>query len=357
MNVRFESTPDIGVEFHPLANLFPLMQGAALNELREDIRAHGVLEPIVFLGRAILDGRNRYMCARDLGIEYPRVEFGGDDPLAFVVSHNLHRRHLSESQRSMVAGKLANMPSHRPSKDANLHPYSAAVSKADAARLLNVSPRSVASARKVLKDGVPELIDLVESGGSSVSAAAEAVASLSPEEQRAAALIRQPLVTRNTGNFEWYTPHHIIDLARDVLGGIDFDPASSEIANRTVQATRFFTAEDDGLQQEWPVGRIWMNPPYATRLIRQFVSRFCAEIERGSSGIVLVNNATETEWFEELFEVYDVVCFPKGRLRFVPPDGLVIGGALQGQAIFYFGEDIPRFKDAFRTVGRVVRDA
>jgi hypothetical protein len=62
-----------------------------------------VLEPIVFLGEYILDGRNRYEIARELGIEYPRVEFQGTDPLAFVVSKNLKRRDLTSSQRAAIA--------------------------------------------------------------------------------------------------------------------------------------------------------------------------------------------------------------------------------------------------------------
>lgn len=111
--------------------------------LRDDIREHGVREPIVFLNGAILDGRNRYLCARELLIEYPRVEFEGDDPLGFVISHNLHRRHLSESQRGVVAAKLANMRvggdgSNQYSNCANWHNCT---SRAEAAELLNVSKR------------------------------------------------------------------------------------------------------------------------------------------------------------------------------------------------------------------------
>ena len=63
------------------------------------IRKNGVIEPIVFLDGSILNGRNRYMAARKLGIEYPRVEYEGTDPLGFVIAKNLARRHLTESQR------------------------------------------------------------------------------------------------------------------------------------------------------------------------------------------------------------------------------------------------------------------
>lgn len=79
---------------------------------------------------------------------------------AFVVSLNLHRRHLSESQRGMVAAKLANMPAHRPGdKSANLQ-----TSQSRAAELLNVSTRTVAAAAKVKDAGAPELVQAVEAG-------------------------------------------------------------------------------------------------------------------------------------------------------------------------------------------------
>lgn len=189
--VTFEICPPVLPIFHDYANLFPMMQGEALDALRADICQNGVREPVVFLDGAILDGRNRYMCARDLGLEYPRVDFVGDDPLGYVISHNLHRRHLTESQRASVAAKLANM-SHggdRKSRDdqgANLPldiaPEIAPVTVAQAAELLNVSERSVKTARKVQEHGAPELIAAVDEGKVSVSAAA-AIAEAPKNEQ------------------------------------------------------------------------------------------------------------------------------------------------------------------------------
>lgn len=156
--------------------------------LKADVAEHGVREPIVVLGSAILDGRNRYMVARDLGLEYPVREFGeessdGEDPLAFVISHNLHRRHLTESQRGMVASKLANMGhGGRRGQEANLPLERPPVTNTSAAELLNVSERTVKTARKVRDQGAPELSEAVERGEVSVSAAAD-VATLPKEEQ------------------------------------------------------------------------------------------------------------------------------------------------------------------------------
>lgn len=136
---------------HPLAELFPLVEGQAFWDLVEDIRQHGVREPIVMLDGMVLDGRNRYLAARECSARIPTVDFDGGDPLAFVISLNLKRRHLSESQRSMVAAKIANLGEGRPTKTADI----SAVSQSDAAEMLNVSRGSVQNAATVRDRGTP----------------------------------------------------------------------------------------------------------------------------------------------------------------------------------------------------------
>ena len=73
------------------------------------------------------------------------------------------------------------------------------------------------------------------------------------------------------------------------MGEIDLDPASSAAANTVVGARRFFSIEDDGLAHDWK-GRVWMNPPYASELIRKFTSKLALEYDAGSvtQAIVLV---------------------------------------------------------------------
>lgn len=177
----FERVPPEGIKWHPYSDLFPWMDDATFDELKADIAKNGVLEPVVFLDGQILDGRNRYMAARDLGIEYPRVEYRGDDPLGYVVSLNLRRRHLTDGQRAMVASKLAKMPRGRPSEE---NPPIGGITNTEAATMLNVSERAVERARKVQEIGIPALVAAVETGVVSVSAAAE-VAKLPVEEVQA----------------------------------------------------------------------------------------------------------------------------------------------------------------------------
>jgi phage N-6-adenine-methyltransferase len=159
-------------------------------------------------------------------------------------------------------------------------------------------------------------------------------------------------VSNNTGNNEWYTPPEYLEAARVVMGGIDLDPASSEIANRAVDASRFYTEDDNGLEQPW-AGRVWMNPPYAQPLISHFCERVAAsyEAEEISAAIVLVNNGTETKWGQRLLGASSAVCFPSGRIRFVDPEGNPGGAPLQGQMVAYLGSDPQLFSSVFGELG------
>ena len=165
-------------KFHPLANLFPLLGEEELAVLSRDIADNGLQFPIALHEGMILDGRNRYTACVMANVTPQFVEFDGDDPVRFVVTTNLHRRHLNESQRAMVAAKLANLPPHRPDKSANLR-----TSQTEAATLLNTSRRSIQQAKKVETEGVPEVITAVESGKVSVSVAAT-LAEATPDKQR-----------------------------------------------------------------------------------------------------------------------------------------------------------------------------
>ncbi|WP_257164653.1 MT-A70 family methyltransferase [Bradyrhizobium sp. SRS-191] len=191
---------------HPFANLFPMLSEAELGELAADIAANGQVETVKLHRGMILDGRNRYAAcaARSLGV---RTEiFEGDDraALAWVISKNLKRRHLNESQRAMVAARIATLRlgdnqqaraqiCAGPDLLASVAPPAeppAAVSQSEAAASLNVSRRSVQTAANVLEKAAPEVAAAVDSGAIAVSVATEIVEL--PKAEQAAILAELP---------------------------------------------------------------------------------------------------------------------------------------------------------------------
>jgi len=170
--------------FHPVADIFPLMSGKQFDDLVMDIERNGQREPIWLYDGQVIDGRNRARACCGLCIEPVTKEWNGSESnlISFVVSLNLHRRHLDESQRAMVAAKIVNMPNHRPDKGANLH------SSCQAGEMLHVSERSVKTARKVQGAGAAELKEAVEQGRVSVSAAADIVDLPQVEQTKVVAL-------------------------------------------------------------------------------------------------------------------------------------------------------------------------
>lgn len=156
------------MEFHPIAECLPLMQGEEFEGLVEDIRSHGLREPITVYEGKILDGRNRYRACEKLDMtpEYRDWDSRGS-PIDFVVSMNVNRRHLSESQRAMVAARLANLKQGRPEKNSPIGD----LKQSEAAKKVNVGKRSVERARKILNHGDEELIGAVDRGDVKVSAA------------------------------------------------------------------------------------------------------------------------------------------------------------------------------------------
>lgn len=183
------------LEFHPYAELFPLIEGDDFEGFAADIREHGLRDQIVLLDGRILDGRNRYRAAIHHGLpgadgdaawfrDFDPVVEG--DPLAWVLSKNLARRHLSASQRAYIAASVANMPGHRPDKSANL-----LTSQAEAGKRLNVSTRMVTSAARVLASGTAELKQLVSKGLLVISEAERAARLDEAAQARVVALVEQ----------------------------------------------------------------------------------------------------------------------------------------------------------------------
>jgi len=159
-----------------------------------------------------------------------------------------------------------------------------------------------------------------------------------------------PFVQHMTGEFESNTPQKWIDAVKDVMGSIDLDPASNDEAQRTIRAESYYTQKDNGLEQRW-YGRVFLNPPFKQPLIQQFIDKllYSIECEDVTQAILLTNNNTDTQWFHAAARLANYVCFTKGRIRFLKQ-----GQETQptnGQAFFYFGPNIEKFRIRFAGVG------
>lgn len=171
---------------------------AELKALSNDIAENGLRQKILRdKHQRIIDGRNRFAACELAGVTPDFDDFDGDDAavLKLVVSLNLHRRHLNESQRSYVAGQVATMRKGGQKGNANAATektnrpidlfVSEGVTQQQAADTFNVSEKSVRRAVKVQREGIEELNNAVVAGEISVNKAAE-IAALNKEEQPAA---------------------------------------------------------------------------------------------------------------------------------------------------------------------------
>jgi phage N-6-adenine-methyltransferase len=160
---------------------------------------------------------------------------------------------------------------------------------------------------------------------------------------------KKPHVAQNTGDNEWYTPSKYIEAVRNVMGTIDLDPATSKIANEIVKADKIFTINDNGLDKKW-FGNVFLNPPYSSDLVSKFIDKLIIEFKNIKQCILLVNNATDTIWFQNIVIHSTAVCFPKGRIKFYKPNSNKCA-PLQGQCISYYGGEPYKFKHEFEQFG------
>jgi len=183
------------VKAHPAAEIFPMLTSLDMANLARSIREEGQKFPIVVHDGMILDGRNRFRACQISGITPWTQEWDGKgSPTSFVIACNLHRRHLDESQRGIVAGRATKLFEaeaaermkagwkSRQNPVANLPEGSRA--REQAAELLNVSERTAANGKRVVDRGVPELVEAVERGDVSVSAAAEVAKLPAPQQAK-----------------------------------------------------------------------------------------------------------------------------------------------------------------------------
>ena len=162
-------------------------------------------------------------------------------------------------------------------------------------------------------------------------------------------------ISLSTGNHEWYTPPEILESARKVLGVIDLDPASSELANEFVRAKKYYSVKENGLKQDW-FGRVWLNPPFNAGLIDAFADKLLRSV-KVESAIMLTDNATDAKWFRRMVEGCAGLIFTTSRLNFINSAKLVRGEKtargrhLRGSAFFYIGTEVENFHAEFCQYG------
>lgn len=185
------------MKFHPYSEIFPLIEGADFDSLVADIKEHGLREKIWLYDGRVIDGRNRFLACQKAKVKQQYREFKGDDAaaLSFVVSANVQRRHLSESQRASAAAKAATL------KQGQQTGKFAGMTQSEAADAFHVSERSVRSARKVIEEGSKDLQRAVDAGEVSVSKAASVVDL--PKPKQLAAATARPERTPEPDNEKW----------------------------------------------------------------------------------------------------------------------------------------------------------
>lgn len=355
--------------------LIPPLAPEEIAQLEANILRDGCRDPLVTWNGILIDGHNRHAICTKHNIEFCTVEmeFEKRDAVEiWIIENQTGRRNLAvidkipllERKREIVARQAKERFGGRHKDEAtvaNLPQLNEGKTRDTLAAEIGVSGKTYEALRTVSNEGTEELKQAVRDKKVGASTAAE-IAHLPAETQKEIAALptrkeiveevkKHVHVAQNSGENEWYTPPQFIASALLVMGSIDLDPASSEIANRTVNAARFFTKDDDGLVRKWH-GNIWMNPPYAQPLMSQFAEAVSSKYEQGEiqQAIVLVNNATETQWFQRMASVASAVCFPKSRIKFLDPQGNP-GAPLQGQAILYFGKFETAFFDEFQKYG------
>lgn len=156
---------------------------------------------------------------------------------------------------------------------------------------------------------------------------------------------------------EWYTPARYVEAAREVMGGIDLDPASCAMANQTVKATRYYTREENGLAHEW-YGRIWLNPPYGKLSNKSMLDVWINKLVNGyqdgqiEQAVLLATNNIEAPWFKLLWEY--PICFVDHEVRFLHPQG-IRKCHLFGTILAYLGPNEQRFIDIFSQFGTIAK--
>jgi len=358
--------------------------------LAASIAEVGLLQPVVVDERnKLIAGFHRYRALQKLGaqqIAYVRQDFADKLRAELAeIDENLIRNELTELQTSQwirrreelidklgqraPCGRRSQAPAEGDGKGEIVSPLR---TTADLAAEIGLSERSYQQRKQIAAGLAPDVAEAIADTPLADSVTQLLELSRLPQEEQRIAYGRieageartvheaigsgKPHVSHNSGNNEWYTPPEYIEAARACMGSIDTDPASNDFANQhVIKAAQYFTAEQNGLKQEWR-GNVWLNPPYGRGLIEDFAFALVEKHQAGEfqQAIVLVNNATETGFFQTLLSAAAAICLPKSRIPFLNSEGKPVNKPLQGQSVLYFGPHIDRFRANFAPFGAIL---
>jgi hypothetical protein len=217
------------------------------------------------------------------------------------------------------------------------------------------------------------------SGGGGVSKTYTMINTIEPQRHPTSSLLTNPaqFINATSGQVEYYTPPEIIEAARETMGAIELDPASSAIANSRIRAVRYFDESANGLYQPWIAETLWLNHPYGKSEQRcspdckkkvcvrrrfhlqefkagnaEWISKLVKEFEAGNvkQACCITFASTSEKWFRPLLRYAQ--CFLYGRTAFILPTGQPLKGNTKGSVVTYLGPSVEKFAAAFRKLGQ-----
>lgn len=368
------------VKFRPECLRLPEMSEAELRALAADMDEVGQLVDVLLYKGDVIDGRSRVTAIEKYcksGLKPRFTEYSGDLP-AFRLAYSLNvpRRHLSAGQKALLvldswdeykrhAKERMSDGGKKARGGTGATPSVPRKARDDAAKDAGVAPRTMQDAVAVKEKGSAKLVEAVKEDKVSVKQAAAIVRQTEDKTKQNAILTsvqksnNSNRVTGLTGEVEWYTPAEYIESARVVMGGIDLDPASSDLAQQTVKAGSYFTLEKNAFDRNW-FGNVFLNPPYKMPDVAQFVVKLTDEIEAGRvlQAVMLTNTASDSSWYRMAWARCTLLCQTGHRIRFFEcRDGEVEQrpSPTCNQTFFYFGPKHREFMAEFRRHGNIAK--
>ena len=170
------------------------------------------------------------------------------------------------------------------------------------------------------------------------------------------------LINQDSGNVEYYTPSWIIEAAREVMGSIDLDPASSAKANEIVKATFYKSLEphsiwieQDSLKSTW-FGYVWLNHPFSKKNNKLWIEKLLLEYEEYGNvkqACCITYASTSEKWFQYLMDYPQ--CYFYKRVNYI--DGETMQpkkGVTKGSVVTYLGPSVEKFYNVFSQYGKVM---